>query len=215
MMLTPPSPRSARRSSNSVTEQVSKAYVTGVFGLTQEMGTTLGSRPEVAFYGPIDNAVPQQVSDHLQAVLREALTNAGKYAGASTYRVTLTLEEDLVLEVSDDGTGIRPAIARWWWTRTDQHAQPGRETRWFLRDCGRRERRNWGALARSLLKQSRLSSRPRPTDQVPDRPTGRLAWSPQGPSQGRRCPTCGCARSGSQHRRTRRAWPCSHQGPRR
>jgi signal transduction histidine kinase len=81
-----------------------------VLGLTEELATSLGSRPEVAFYGPIDNAVPQQVADHLLAVLREALTNAAKYAGASRYRVTLTLEEDLVLDVSDDGSGIELPI---------------------------------------------------------------------------------------------------------
>jgi signal transduction histidine kinase len=77
--------------------------------LCDEMAPTLGARPELSFHGPIDNTVPKQTADHILAVLREALTNAGKYANATHYRVVLRVENDIVLEVADDGTGFDPA----------------------------------------------------------------------------------------------------------
>ena len=77
--------------------------------LCGEMAPTLGARPELSFHGPIDNTVPRQTGDHMLAVIREALTNAGKYANATVYRVVLRVEDDIVLEVTDNGTGFDPA----------------------------------------------------------------------------------------------------------
>src|SRR5580698_2895198 len=57
----------------------------GVLELAAELASMLGSRPEVTFVGPVDAGVPQHVADHLLAVLREALTNAGKHAHAKSY----------------------------------------------------------------------------------------------------------------------------------
>jgi signal transduction histidine kinase len=81
-----------------------------VMDLAEELAPMLGSRPEVNFYGPVDNAVPRHVTDHLLAVLREALTNAGKHAQATRFVVTISVGEDLRLEVTDNGSGMaRPA----------------------------------------------------------------------------------------------------------
>jgi signal transduction histidine kinase len=77
--------------------------------LCDEMAPTLGARPALSFHGPIDNTIPRQTADHMLAVIREALTNAGKYANATDYRVILRVEDDIVLEVSDNGTGFDPA----------------------------------------------------------------------------------------------------------
>ena len=77
-----------------------------VVHLFDEMAESLGSRPEVRFEGAVDNTVPQYVGDHVLAVVREALTNAGKYAGATTYVVRLVVTDRLVLEVEDNGTGM-------------------------------------------------------------------------------------------------------------
>jgi signal transduction histidine kinase len=77
-----------------------------VLRLCDELAPTLRSRPDVQFEGAIDNTVPQQVADHVLAVVREGLTNAGKHAGAGRYQVTLAVTDRLVLKVEDDGTGI-------------------------------------------------------------------------------------------------------------
>jgi signal transduction histidine kinase len=78
----------------------------GVLTLTNELAPSLGARPEVSFAGEVDNRVPQQVADHLLAVVREALTNAAKHAQANRFIVTLKVGEDVILEVIDDGVGI-------------------------------------------------------------------------------------------------------------
>jgi len=78
-----------------------------VLALVNELTPTLGARPEVTFNGPVDNTVSQQVADHALAVVREALTNAGKHAQASHFIVALRVADDLTLEVIDDGVGIQ------------------------------------------------------------------------------------------------------------
>ena len=77
-----------------------------VLELTEEMASSLGTRPEVIFNGAIDNAISQRIADSLLAVLREALTNAGKHAKATSYIVTISVAEDVSLEVQDNGIGI-------------------------------------------------------------------------------------------------------------
>ncbi len=83
-----------------------------VLHLSEELEGTLGSRPEVRFDGAVDNDVPQHVSDHVLAVVREGLTNAGKHAGATRYTVTLIVTDRLVLELEDNGTGIELPLAQ-------------------------------------------------------------------------------------------------------
>jgi signal transduction histidine kinase len=77
-----------------------------VLELSEGMASSLGARPEVIFYGPIDNGTPQHVADHLLAVLREALTNAGKHAQATRFDVAISVADEVTLEVRDNGTGI-------------------------------------------------------------------------------------------------------------
>jgi signal transduction histidine kinase len=77
-----------------------------VFELTHEMAPMLGTRPRVVFNGAIDNAISQRIADSILAVLREALTNAGKHANATSYVVTISVADDVSLEVEDNGIGI-------------------------------------------------------------------------------------------------------------
>jgi signal transduction histidine kinase len=78
-----------------------------VLHLTDELGPTLESRPEVRFVGPVDNLVPPHVADHLLAVIREALTNAAKYARATHLSVEISVMSDVVLvEIADNGEGF-------------------------------------------------------------------------------------------------------------
>jgi signal transduction histidine kinase len=53
---------------------------------------SLGFRPSVTLNGPLDAIVPDQVRTHLLAVLREALSNVGRHARASSVSVTVTLD---------------------------------------------------------------------------------------------------------------------------
>jgi signal transduction histidine kinase len=78
----------------------------GILELAEELTLMLGARPEVLFFGPIDSGVPQHVGDHLLAVLREALTNAGKHAEATHFSITVSVTDCVILEVVDDGVGI-------------------------------------------------------------------------------------------------------------
>jgi signal transduction histidine kinase len=82
-----------------------------VLKLTQDLAPMLGAHPEVTFFGPVDSGVPKPLADHLLAVMREALTNAGKHAQATRFVVTVTAADDLSLEVTDNGSGIRLPLA--------------------------------------------------------------------------------------------------------
>jgi signal transduction histidine kinase len=82
-----------------------------VVSLVDELAPTVGLRPDLTFEGPIDNAVPQQTADHLLAVLREMLSNVGKHAQATRVLVILSVADDIVLEVVDNGVGFSPAAS--------------------------------------------------------------------------------------------------------
>jgi signal transduction histidine kinase len=82
----------------------------GVLELATELAPMLGARAAVVFHGPVDNAVPQRTADNILAVLREALTNAGKHARATRFGVTLTVADEVTLEVVDNGVGIETPL---------------------------------------------------------------------------------------------------------
>jgi signal transduction histidine kinase len=57
-----------------------------------------------------DGSPPDEISIALFRIFQEALTNVARHAHASRVEVELTEEEGtVVLRVSDDGRGIRPA----------------------------------------------------------------------------------------------------------
>jgi signal transduction histidine kinase len=67
---------------------------------------TLKFRPSVEFRGPVRTRVPDAVAPDLLAVLRETLSNASRHADAAHVRVLVSVGEELVLSVADDGRGI-------------------------------------------------------------------------------------------------------------
>ena len=99
-------PKSAPPSSSSGTKPSRVAYGTACSSSLKRWLRRSGARPEVTFNGAIDNAISQRIADSLLAVLREALTNAGKHAKATSYIVTISVAEDVSLEVRDNGIGI-------------------------------------------------------------------------------------------------------------
>ena len=75
--------------------------------LVREYAPLLGFEPLVRTSGPVDSVVPQATRDHLLPVLREALSNLARHAGAARAEVDLCVADGAVcLTVADDGIGI-------------------------------------------------------------------------------------------------------------
>jgi len=62
----------------------------------------------VQFSGPL-SVVDPALSDHAEAVVREAVSNAIRHSGATTLDVSVTAADELIIEVADDGCGM-PAV---------------------------------------------------------------------------------------------------------
>jgi signal transduction histidine kinase len=77
-----------------------------IFSQVDEARETLGFSPELKLDGPIDTVVTDEITEHLLATLREALSNVGKHAGASKVDVFLQAGNDLLLQVEDNGVGF-------------------------------------------------------------------------------------------------------------
>ena len=71
--------------------------------IAQFAGTEL--RTSVQFIGPL-SVVDAILADHAEAVVREAVSNAVRHANAGTLTITVTVEDDLIIEVVDNGQGI-------------------------------------------------------------------------------------------------------------
>jgi len=72
----------------------------------REAGHSLGFQPVIRFEGPIDTVVSQEVSVHLVAVAREALSNVARHAAADIVEIELRAGDELSLSVIDDGKGF-------------------------------------------------------------------------------------------------------------
>ena len=64
-----------------------------------------GLRTSVHFVGPL-SVVDAALADHAEAVVREAVSNAVRHSGAHTLTVNVRVEDELSIEVIDDGCGI-------------------------------------------------------------------------------------------------------------
>ena len=77
-----------------------------------EQADTLGFDPALRFSGLLDT-LPDDLTEDLEAVLREALSNIAQHAHARTVEVDLTATpERITLQVSDDGSGLGPTTRR-------------------------------------------------------------------------------------------------------
>ncbi len=68
--------------------------------------------PSVRLAGAIDTLVPRPTGLHALAVVREAVSNAVRHAGAERVTVTIEVGDELLIDVVDDGVGIDPGVAR-------------------------------------------------------------------------------------------------------
>ncbi|MBN9748227.1 histidine kinase [Amycolatopsis sp. A1MSW2902] len=67
--------------------------------------------PAVSMAGPLD-AVPAQLAEHVEAVVREAVSNAVRHAGASALSVSVAVRDEMVrISVTDDGTGLPEGVS--------------------------------------------------------------------------------------------------------
>ena len=79
----------------------------GIDQIVRESARALGFTPDLELRGPLDQVADEELSRHVLAVLREALSNVVRHASASTVRVAVSTEGgDLLLVVSDDGVGM-------------------------------------------------------------------------------------------------------------
>jgi signal transduction histidine kinase len=78
-----------------------------VLSLIRDLKPVVGFEVHTTFDGPVDSTVPDLVGEHLLAVIREAITNIGRHARATTASVHLRVEGGQCrLEVVDDGCGM-------------------------------------------------------------------------------------------------------------
>ena len=78
-----------------------------VLQVVEQAAAVFGFTPRVQFNGPLDTVAQSDLVDDVQAVAREALTNAGKYAHATEIVVEVTANNShLVIAVIDNGTGM-------------------------------------------------------------------------------------------------------------
>lgn len=76
-----------------------------VLGLASEAAGALGFEPHILFDGALDTVAEDRAVEVL-AVLREALANVARHAGARRVDVEVAADADLVLRVLDDGNGL-------------------------------------------------------------------------------------------------------------
>jgi len=76
-----------------------------ILARASEAAGPLGFDPHVLFDGPVDTA-SGELATELLAVLGEALTNVAKHAGARRVDVEVEAGKEVVLRVTDDGTGL-------------------------------------------------------------------------------------------------------------
>lgn len=83
----------------------------GITRLRQRLDAAIGQfagaglRTSVQYIGPL-SVVGARLADHVEAVVREAVSNAARHAQATALAVRVRVEDDLCIEVSDNGRGM-------------------------------------------------------------------------------------------------------------
>ncbi|MEV0063189.1 GAF domain-containing protein [Nocardia sp. NPDC050718] len=95
--------------SNTTTD--SSQYRKRLHHIITEMTAETGLRTTVRLAGPVTVLEPP-LSDHVEAVLREAVSNVVRHAKANSVAVELVVRDEVTIEVADDGIGIAPEVTR-------------------------------------------------------------------------------------------------------
>ncbi|WP_433192582.1 GAF domain-containing protein [Nocardia sp. CA-107356] len=80
-------------------------------GVIADMIGESGLRTTIRLAGPVSVLTPP-LSEDVEAVLREAVSNAVQHASATTVSVQLRVRDDVTIEVSDDGIGVPDDVER-------------------------------------------------------------------------------------------------------
>ncbi|MER6445993.1 histidine kinase [Streptomyces venezuelae] len=89
-----------------------------------DAAASLGHPPLLSMEGLLDTDVPAQIADHVVAALGELLSNAARHARATRVGVSLRAGQgEIVLTVSDNGTGIPPQGRRSGLRNLDERAR--------------------------------------------------------------------------------------------
>ncbi|WP_174188082.1 GAF domain-containing sensor histidine kinase [Nocardia barduliensis] len=89
----------------------SSKYRKHLHGIVVDMTADTGLRTTVRLAGPVTVLAPP-LSDDVEAVLREAVSNVVRHAAASTVAIELQVKDDVTIEVTDDGAGVPADISR-------------------------------------------------------------------------------------------------------
>jgi signal transduction histidine kinase len=79
-----------------------------VMEVADAAGQQLGFTPSLQMDGLLDTDVPDELADDVVAVVQEGLSNVVRHAKASRVDVLVALDDQLVLQVSDNGVGVAP-----------------------------------------------------------------------------------------------------------
>lgn len=83
----------------------------GITRLRQRLDEAVGAFPgsgirtSVQYSGPL-SVIDASLADHAEAVVREAVSNAVRHADCTTLTVAVSVDDDLTVEVHDNGKGI-------------------------------------------------------------------------------------------------------------
>ena len=80
-------------------------------GAVAEMSAHVALEPVVRLSGAVD-AVPEELVVQVEAVVREGVSNAVRHAAPQSVVVTVSVDDILAVDVTDDGAGIPGNVAR-------------------------------------------------------------------------------------------------------
>ncbi|PVZ06267.1 GAF domain-containing sensor histidine kinase [Actinomycetospora cinnamomea] len=80
-------------------------------GAVAEMSAHVATEPVVRLSGAVDT-VPEKLAVQVEAVVREGVSNAVRHGAAGSVVVTVSVDDVLAVDVTDDGVGIPDHVAR-------------------------------------------------------------------------------------------------------
>ncbi|AOS62828.1 sensor histidine kinase [Actinoalloteichus hymeniacidonis] len=138
---------------------------TGAVGLRRRLLDTVSEltvdtalSPVVRISGTLDSRVSGILAGHAEAVLREAVSNVVRHAGATRLTVTIEVADQLVIDVLDDGVGVPTSVARSGLRNLAERAAEADGTLTILAATPRGTRLSWRAPVRPEVPQDHRST---------------------------------------------------------